>query len=117
MCGANTRGTAVYDGFFSQTPRARLGTRGSNLDAHLIARCDQGAHAVEFSKTAARSRGGDSSWNLRFNEAPRRLADRTGQYSAPRCPWKGSGRGAGTGAAGSIDRSPGRTPLRAPPPV
>jgi hypothetical protein len=39
MCDANTRGTAIDDGFLiSQVPRARLGSEGSNLDAHRIAR-------------------------------------------------------------------------------
>ncbi len=56
-------------GFLIQVPRLRLWSEGSNLDAHWIARCDPSAHAVEFSKTVARSHGGDSSWNLRSIES------------------------------------------------
>src|ERR1044072_5747054 len=63
-------------------------TEGSNLDAHWIARCDPSAHAVEFSKTAARSHGGASSEDLRWCGRPKPLADRTRQYSAPRGPKK-----------------------------
>ena len=116
----NTQWCHGYDGFHSQAPRDHgagkpaTSTEGSNLDAHWIARCDPSAHAVEFSKTAARSHGGDSSIDLRYSEQPEPLADRTRQYSAPRGPIeRAPGRGAGTSAAGSIDRSAGRNAVGA----
>ena len=111
----NTQWCHGYDGFHSQAPRDHdagkpaTSTEGSNLDAHWIARCDPSAHAVEFSKTAARSHGGDSSRDLRYSEQPKPIADRTRQYSAPRGPdERAPARGAGTSAAGSIDRSVGQ---------
>ncbi len=53
------RGAAIYDGSISGPP-SPAGIGGSNLDAHQGRDPTQGAHAVEFSKTAAPCREGDS---------------------------------------------------------
>src|SRR3954453_18360466 len=63
---------------------------GSNLDAHRIARCDPGAHAVEFSKTAAPSREGVA---FQMTHPSGSAQGRTGEYSAdPRARGPGGGR-------------------------
>src|SRR4051794_5397697 len=47
-----------------------------------------------------------------FRGRPKPYAARTGQYSAPRGPWKTSARSTGTGAARSIDMSADRSAAR-----
>ena len=115
MCGTNTRGAAVHDGFHFSDPSRPAGVRGDRTWTHTGSLgAIRGAHAVEFSKTVARSRGGDSSQTCA--SACSRGDTQTGLASIALrgARWRAPVRAQGTGAARSIDRSPGRTPARAP---
>ena len=76
------RGAPVYDGFILRSAAARLGVRRIEPGRTLgSASGSRGAHAVEFSKTVAPSREGDSFVRGRARRAW--LArERTEQYSA-----------------------------------
>ena len=74
------RGAAIYDGSNSQVHRARLGSVDRTW-THTGSKFDPSAHAVEFSKTAAPCREGDS-FSRDATSRTQRPA-RTAQYSAP----------------------------------
>src|SRR4051794_11348701 len=94
---------------------------GSNLDAHQIDTSDPSAHAVEFSKTAAPSREGDSfsegapgrgarGWTDEYSAVsrrhqPRRARSPTGRGSVARPPPESSARAPSPGQAPTAARS------------
>ena len=83
LCGVPryTRDTRP-DGFILRSAGPAKGSGGSNLDAHPISR-DQGAHAVEFSKTVAPCSGSAASCESRV-VGGRRSAIRVGPGSIAR---------------------------------
>jgi hypothetical protein len=120
-------GAAIYDGSFSGPPSPA--TRSADRTwTHTGSRSDPGAHAVEFSKTAAPCREGDS-FSRGATRREQRLA-RTAEYSAQparpptgrRVAWRRvCGRGTvahrgrwGTARSGGAGRGPERHGLEPP---
>ncbi len=115
MCGTRYTGCRGLDRVLLRAPNqpASRPFGASNLDAHLMARCDwaRGAHAVEFSKTVAPNREGDSFFERRTpGTCP---GERTGQDStvlgAPQ--WRRLG-SAGRPGRSILAGSRGGTPAR-----